>query len=472
MRIAYLDCFSGIAGDMCLGSLVDAGADPDRILSGVASLDLLASVDFVSVTKQGFRGLAVRVEHPEQHSHRTLSDVHAVIQNSSIEESAQRLALRIFERLARAEAKVHGTTIDRVTFHEVGAIDSIVDIVGTAIAWTSLKIEQAFASPVPTGTGWIEIAHGRVAIPAPATAELLRDVPIAPCSIPKEMTTPTGAAILRELVHEYGSLPSMQVARIGYGAGARDLEDRPNLLRLLIGESVARTASRKRTARKNDGSTVVVLETNLDDVTGEQIGFAVERLWNAGALDVFLIPIQMKKNRPGTLLSVIAKPEDRETMESVLFQHTGTLGVRWRYQSRTILTRAAIDVETPWGLVPGKVYQLPDGQVLFSPEYDACREIASEEGLRLSDVTEEVRACYETQSEESEETEPSDELSDYQQSKYEQVDAPKLFEGLMDEPSSIPDEVNDRDDQDDREGGDHGDETNWYRWDSSPWSDR
>jgi uncharacterized protein (TIGR00299 family) protein len=430
-------------------------------------------VDFVSVTKQGFRGLAVRVEHPEQHSHRTLSDIHAVIQNSSVEESAQRLSLRIFERLAKAEAKVHGTTIDRVTFHEVGAIDSIVDIVGTAIAWTSLNIEQAFASPVPTGTGWVEIAHGRVAIPAPATAELLRDVPIAPCSIPKEMTTPTGAAILRELVYQFGSLPSMQVARIGYGAGSRDLEDRPNLLRLLIGESVARNVSRKRTARKKDGSTVVVLETNLDDITGEQIGFAVERLWSAGALDVFLIPIQMKKNRPGTLLSVIAKLEDRQTMESVMFQHTGTLGVRWRYQSRTILTRAAIDVETPWGLVPGKVYQLPDGQVLFSPEYDACRDIASEEGLRLTDVTEEVRACYETQSEESAETEPLDDLSDDEQSDYEQVDAPKLFDDKeeetaleMDEPFSNRDEINERD------GRDHGDETNWYRWDSSPWSDR
>jgi uncharacterized protein (TIGR00299 family) protein len=467
MRIAYLDCFSGIAGDMCLGALVDAGADPDRILSGVASLDLLASVDFVSVTKQGFRGLSVRVEHPEQHSHRTLSDIHTLIRNSSIEESAQRLALRIFERLAKAEAKVHGTTIDRVTFHEVGAIDSIVDIVGTAIAWTSLNIEQAFASPVPTGSGWIEIAHGRVAIPAPATAELLRDVPIAQCSIPKEMTTPTGGAILRELVHQFGSMPSMQVARIGYGAGTRDLEDRPNLLRILIGESIERAAPRKRPAKKDHGTSVAVLETNLDDITGEQIGFAVERLWSAGALDVFLIPIQMKKNRPGTLLSVIAKPEDRETMESILFQHTGTLGVRWRQQSRTILTRAAIDVETPWGLVPGKVYQLPDGQVLFSPEYDACRDIAAEEGLRLTDVTEEVRACYENQTEESRKHDSSNNLSDLKQ-----IDAPKLFESKEEETATNSDPPSDiRDATDYREHGDDDEETNWYRWDSSPWND-
>lgn len=467
MRIAYLDCFSGIAGDMCLGALVDAGADLERIRHGIQSLDLHASIGFTPVRKQGFRGLAVQIEHPEQHSHRTLGDIHAVLRSSSIDESSQRLAHRIFERLARAEARVHGTTIDRVTFHEVGAIDSIVDIVGTAIAWNSLDIEQAFASAVPTGTGWIEIAHGRVAVPAPATAELLRDVPIAPCSIPKEMTTPTGAAILRELVRDYGPLPSMQVARIGYGAGSRDLEDRPNLLRILIGESIDKTVPRKRPIKRNDGSSVVVLETNLDDVTGEQIGFAVERLWSAGALDVFLIPIQMKKHRPGTILSVIAKPEDRETMESILFQHTGTLGIRWRHHSRTVLTRAAIDVETPWGLVPGKVYQLPDGQVLFSPEYDACREIATEEGLRLTEVTEEVRACYEVQAEETKNATTFHESVDS-----EHIDAPKLFEGKdesvaeMEADSGTPDHVNSEDQRD------NGDETNWYRWDSSPWNDR
>jgi uncharacterized protein (TIGR00299 family) protein len=467
MRIAYLDCFSGIAGDMCLGALVDAGADPDRIEVGIASLDLDASLAVVPVHKHGFRGLAIRVEHPEQHSHRTLRDVHSIIQHSSIDEPSQRLALRIFERLAKAEAKVHGTTIDRVTFHEVGAIDSIVDIVGTAIAWTGLGIEQAFASAVPTGTGWVDIAHGRVAIPAPATAELLCDVPIALCNIPKEMTTPTGAAILRELVSGFGPMPSMQVQRIGYGAGTRDLEDRPNLLRILIGESIERAAPRKRPAWKDQGTSVAVLETNLDDITGEQIGFAVERLWSEGALDVFLTPIQMKKNRPGTLLSVIAKPEDRETMESILFQHTGTLGVRWRQQSRTILTRAAIDVETPWGLVPGKVYQLPDGQVLFSPEYDACRDIATEEGLRLTDVTEEVRACYENQTEESREHDSSNNLSDLKQ-----IDAPKLFESIEEETATNFDPPSDiRDATDCQKHGDDDEETKWYRWDSSPWND-
>jgi uncharacterized protein (TIGR00299 family) protein len=446
MQIAYLDCFSGIAGDMCLGALIDAGADREQVEAGIASLNLNASFSVVSTQKRGFRGLAIRVLHPEQHAHRNLGDIYAILQNSSIDAAVQGLALRIFERLAKAEAKVHGTTLDRVTFHEVGAIDSIVDIVGTAIAWKSLKIDRAYASAVPTGCGWIDIAHGRVAIPAPATAELLRDVPIAPCSISKEMTTPTGAAILRELVCDFGPLPSMQVARIGYGAGMRDLEDRPNLLRILIGESVPRTSTRKKSSRTPNDASVVVLETNLDNVTGEQIGFAVERLWAAGALDVFLTPIQMKKNRPGTLLSVIAKPEDQHSMESIILQHTGTLGVRWRQQSRTILTRAAVDVDTPWGLVPGKVCQLPDGQVLFSPEYDACREIAAHEGLRLADVTEEVRACYDSLSEREVTSMPSEDS--------EQIDAPKLF-----------------DEQEPDHETEIRDEPNWYRWDSSPWNE-
>jgi uncharacterized protein (TIGR00299 family) protein len=436
MRIAYLDCFSGIAGDMCLGALIDAGADLEAVERGIASLDLEAQIHVVPVAKHGFRGLSIRIAHPEQHSHRSLRDVHGILARSSVPARAKNLSLRIFERLARAEAKVHGTTLDRVTFHEVGAIDSIVDVVGTAVAWCSLELESAIASAVPTGTGWIDIAHGRVAVPAPATAELLRDVPIAPCSIPKEMTTPTGAAILRELAVGFGPLPSMQVSRIGYGAGSRDLEERPNLLRILIGESVAQSAPRK-------DHSVVILETNLDDVTGEEIGFAIEKLWGAGALDVFLTSIQMKKNRPGTLLSVIAKPEDRSTLESILFRHTRTLGIRWRHQSRTILDRTSIDVDTPWGLVSGKVAELPDGKILFSPEYDPCRDIADERGLRLSEVTDEVRACYEA----------------------ERMAAPKLFE------------AQDRADQHHETSGettpeevDRGDAA-WYRWDSSPWGD-
>lgn len=400
MRIAYFDCFSGISGDMCLAALIDSGASLERVQRAVESFRLGVSLSVRATRKHAFRGLSLQIQHPKEHVHRNLADIHTLIGRGDLTPGARELAMRVFERIARAEAKVHGTTIDRIHFHEVGAIDSIVDIVGISVAWDELQIEHAVSSPVPTGTGHTRIAHGLVSIPAPATAELLANIPIASCSLPMEMTTPTGAAVLRELVSDYGPLPPMQVGRIGYGAGTKDLEDRPNLLRVLIGESVPSRSSKKPHVRHQDhrvvedANAVVVLETNLDDISGEQIGFAIEKLWAAGALDVFSIPIYMKKGRPGTLLSVIAKPEDKGAMETVLLTHTGTLGIRFRKQSRTILPRAHVDVDTPWGVIRGKVAELPNGQIEFSPEYDACRDIALEEGLRLVDVMEEVRECY------------------------------------------------------------------------------
>ena len=387
MQIAYFDCFSGISGDMTLGALLDAGAELSAIQAAIASLnvgDVRLSVS--NTSKRGFRGKLLTIDHPPEHAHRTLRDILALIRKARISSGAKDLAMRLFERIARAEAKVHGTTIDRVQFHEVGAIDSIVDMVGVAVAWDMLQIERAYASPVPTGTGQVRIAHGLVSVPAPATAELLIGVPIAPTQIEIEMTTPTGAAIITELATEFGPMPPMQVGRIGYGAGRKDMPDRPNLLRILIGNALKPTS-------RNDNS-VLILECNLDDVTGEEIGFAIERLWKAGALDVFTVPIQMKKNRPGNLLTVIARPQDRQVMESILFQQTGTLGIRYRKQARTVLPRAAIDVQTPWGVVVGKVSKLPSGSIHFSPEYDDCKKIAADSGLRLIDVVRKVEECY------------------------------------------------------------------------------
>lgn len=388
MKTAYLDCFSGISGDMTLGALLDAGASIANIQAAVESMGLYGvAITASSVSRNGFRGLHLRIEHPPEHVHRHLRDIHSLVRHARISPSAKDIAMRIFERIARAEAKVHGTSIDRVHFHEVGAIDSIVDIVGVAIAWDELGIDRAHASAVPTGTGQVKIAHGLVSVPAPATAELLTDIPIAPCSLPFEMTTPTGAAILAELVSEYGPMPPMQVGRIGYGAGTRRIEERPNLLRILIGNAL-----KPRPSEPDDS--VCILETNLDDISGEQIGYTIERLWKAGALDVFTTAIQMKKNRPGTLLSVIVRPSERHRFESILFQQTGTLGIRYRRQSRTTLPRAALDVQTPWGVVAGKVAKLPGGQVDFSPEYDDCRRIANSNNLRLADVMNEVRECF------------------------------------------------------------------------------
>ena len=387
MQIAYFDCFSGISGDMTLGALIDAGAELSLVQLAIDSMELgEVRISVSNTAKRGFRGKLLTIEHPTEHSHRFLRDIHSLVRRAKISSVAKDLAMRIFERIARAEAKVHGTTIDRVQFHEVGAIDSIVDIVGVSVAWYSLGIQHAFASPIPTGAGQVRIAHGLVSVPAPATAELLIGVPIAPTQIPIEMTTPTGAAIITELATEFGPIPPMQVGRIGYGAGRKDMPDRPNLLRILIGNAL-------KPSSQNDDF-ILVLESNLDDVTGEQIGFAIDRLWNAGALDVFTVPIQMKKNRPGTLLTVIANPTDRKEMESILFQHTGTLGIRYRKQARTILPRSIVEVATPWGTVSGKASQRPSGGLDFSPEHDDCSKIAIDFGLRLTEVVRKVEECY------------------------------------------------------------------------------
>jgi|JI6StandDraft_1071083.scaffolds.fasta_scaffold41443_2 uncharacterized protein (TIGR00299 family) protein len=389
MRIAYFDCWSGISGDMTVSALLDAGAELSSIQSAVDSMGLAGVLATASqTTRKGFRGLLFSVTHPPQNVHRNLSTILGLIRRSSISNNAKDIAMRIFERIGRAEAKVHGTSLDRIHFHEIGAIDSIVDIVGTAVAWDELGIEKAYASPIPTGAGTVKIAHGVVSIPAPATAELLSNVPIAPCGLPFEMTTPTGAAIVAELIEEFGPIPSIQVNRIGYGSGQREMPDRPNLLRVLLGHEVP--GKRNTSNSPSDDFTamdqICVLETNLDDITGEQIGFAIEMAWKSGALDVFTIPIQMKKNRPGVLLTVLCRHEDRNQLESVLFQHTGTLGIRYRKQARTIVPRVPIEIITAWGAISGKITRYSSGVTDFSPEYDHCREIALAHGLRIADV--------------------------------------------------------------------------------------
>jgi pyridinium-3,5-bisthiocarboxylic acid mononucleotide nickel chelatase len=381
MRVAYLDCSSGISGDMTLAALVDCGANLAAVQAAVASMDLGATLSISSVRKRGFRARKLQITAPEDPVHRDLDQILDCITRGSLSPNARRIAIRIFERLARAEASVHGITIDQVHFHEVGAIDSIVDIVGCAVAWDELAIQRAVASPIPTGTGFVRIAHGHVAVPAPATAELLKGVPIAACNVQAELTTPTGAAILAELVSTYGPLPSMQIQCIGSGAGTRELDDRPNLLRIFLGQ-----ASEDSKVAGFASDSVVVFETNLDDIPGEQIGFAIEQLWAAGALDVFTTSIQMKKNRPGTLLSVLASPDTAQRIEPLIFEHTGTLGIRKTIQHRSILERQIVEVETPWGKVPCKAVVYPDGSRCLSAEYEACRKIALENGLKLSDV--------------------------------------------------------------------------------------
>jgi uncharacterized protein (TIGR00299 family) protein len=389
MKTAYLDCASGISGDMTLGALVDAGADLAAIQRGIDSLGLPGCRLLASeVKKRGFRATLITIEHEPEHKHRHLHHITAMIDGSILSNRQRELAKRIFQKLAEAEAKVHGSTIEKVHFHEVGAVDSIADIVGSAIGFDLLGIERVACSPVPTGRGFVEIAHGRCSIPAPATGELLRGVPLAPLDVEGELTTPTGAAIVAALVDEFGPLPAMTVERIGYGAGQKDFPQ-PNVLRLLVGSGgVIPTKHPPHT------ESIVVLETNLDNASGESIGHAVDRLWEAGALDVSLTAIQMKKGRPGILVSVQARPSDADQLESILFSDTATLGVRRTTVLRTALAREPHEVQTKWGTIAGKVAHLPNGTKRFAPEYDACHQIAVKERIALAEVIAAAQSAF------------------------------------------------------------------------------
>ena len=385
-KLAYLDCGSGISGDMTLAALVDVGVDLELLNAAIGSLGLPGCrLRAQEVKKNGFRATQISVDHQPEHAHRHLSHILAMIDASRLTARQKDLARRIFTRLAEAEAKVHGTTVEKVHFHEVGAADSIADIVGAAVGWDLLGVDRIVASPVPTGMGKVKIAHGECSIPAPATAELLRGVPLAESSIEAELTTPTGAAILATLVDSFGPVPAMTIERIGYGAGQKDLAQRPNILRLLVGQAVDASVGDDQ---------VCVLETNLDDMSGELIGYCTARLWDLGALDVFTTAIQMKKNRPGVKLTVLCRPDDAAAVENVLFSETTTLGVRRSMVARAVLRRQPHTVATPWGPIEGKVGWLRDGQPRFAPEFESCRQIAAAHQVPLREVYEAAQKAF------------------------------------------------------------------------------
>lgn len=385
MKIAYLDCASGISGDMTLGALIDAGVELEALNAAIGSLGL-PGLRLVTeeVRKRGFRATQVTVAHEHEHVHRHLHHILEMIDQSRLTDRQKDLARRIFRRLAEAEAKVHGTTIEKVHFHEVGAADSIGDIVGAAVGWDLLGVERIVVSPVPTGTGKITIAHGIMSVPAPATAELLKGIPLAESSIPHELTTPTGAAIVATLADSFGPVPAMKIERIGCGAGQRDLDEQPNLLRLLVGETVD----------GGDRDTVWVLETNLDDISGELVGYTTTRLLDAGALDVYTTAIQMKKNRPGVKLTVLCRASEVETMDAILFAETTTLGVRRWPASRHVLERRPHQVQTAWGVVEGKLGWPTGGKPRFAPEYESCRALAAQHGVPLHVVYEAAQKAF------------------------------------------------------------------------------
>ena len=385
MKIAYLDCLSGISGDMTLGALVDAGVDLAAIQAAVDSLKLPScKLVQTEVKRKGVRATKINVEHEPEHAHRHLHHITDMIDASELTPRQKDLAKRIFTKLGEAEAKVHGTTIRKVHFHEVGAVDSIADICGAAVGWDLLGVDRIVCSPVPTGRGFVQIEHGRCSIPAPATAELLQGVPLAESHVDGELTTPTGAAILATLVDSYGPLPSLKIDRIGYGSGDKDFATHPNILRLFVGESVESAASDQ----------VWVVETNLDDVSGEIIGYCTTKLWEKGALDVYTTSIQMKKNRPGTTITVLCQAADLEKIEKTLFRETGTLGVRRWPVSRHKMERKAHSVETQWGPIEGKLGWVAGQEPSFAPEFEACRKVAEAQSVALKDVYEAAHRAF------------------------------------------------------------------------------
>src|SRR5687768_4597157 len=380
MKIAYIDCISGISGDMTLGALVDCGVELAALQAGIDSLGFpnirLASEE---VKRRGFRAMKVTVQHEPEHAHRHLHHITEKIDASTVLSPPQKdLAKRIFTCIGEAEAKVHGTTLRKVHFHEVGAVDSIADIVGCAVGVSLLGVDRIVCSPIPTGTGFIEIEHGRVSVPAPATTELLTGIPLAPSIVACELTTPTGAAIVATVADEFGPLPPMKMTRIGLGAGDRDMKEQANLLRLILGEAEGHVVSDQ----------VWVLETNLDDISGEIVGHTTTKLLEAGALDVYTTSIQMKKNRPGVLLSVLCGGDLVAKAEKIIFRETGTLGIRRWQACRHKLERRPHQVQTAFGPIDGKLAVLSDGSTSFSPEFEACKRIAEQQNVPLRDVYE------------------------------------------------------------------------------------
>jgi uncharacterized protein (TIGR00299 family) protein len=385
VRTAYLDCSSGISGDMTVAALVDAGVDFGMIRAGINSLGLPGvTLAIENVMRCGFRASRLRIEHPEQHAHRHYQDICRIIDRGAALTDRQRnLARRIFEAIGNAEARVHGSTLEKIHFHEVGAIDSIVDIVASAIGFDLLGVDEVVASPVPTGRGKVKIAHGICNVPTPGTAELLKGIPLVDVPVEFELTTPTGAAIVKSVATRFGPLPAMTIESIGYGAGTKDFPDRANVLRIVVGTTNSAAADDQ----------VWLLETNLDDIPGETIGYTKQKLLAAGALDVYSTGIQMKKDRPGTLLSVICMLGDRERMETILFSETATFGIRRHLVERSKRIRREHFVETPWGRVQGKLGRF-GGDVVFTPEHDSCASLASRFNVPLRKISEAAIEAY------------------------------------------------------------------------------
>ena len=385
-RIAYFDCFSGISGDMVLGALVDAGAELREIEAGLRGLGLENwSISAEKVQRGAIFATQVKVKSGEEHHHRGLSVILKRIEGANLAPRAAARATKIFERLAAAEARIHNIEVEKVHFHEVGAVDSIVDIVGSAIGFELLGIDEFACSRFDVGGGQVKTAHGVLPVPAPATAELLRGAPTYSSGIERELVTPTGAAIATTLATSYEEIPPMTLRAIGYGAGSADLKEKANVMRLLIGDSDSMETAESEVGARWD-LPVTVIETNLDDMSPQIYGYFAERALAAGALDVFSTPVQMKKNRPGQLVTLLSEPENVTRLIDLIFSETTTIGVRAYDVRRKTLNREFIPVETPLGSVRMKVSRMNGTILNATPEYEDCQKIAAERGVPLKQV--------------------------------------------------------------------------------------
>jgi len=453
MRIAYLECFSGISGDMFLGALIDAGVSPQLLEETVAALKVGAKLQISRVLRSGISATKVDVwvdgekdmpreefwaqkqkqeaphrhnhdhdhkhehsqdsahthshdhehhehahhdhvhetgqhSHAHEHHHRGLTEIRQIISNAAISEPAKKTAIAIFEALGAAEAKIHNQPIDSIHFHEVGAVDAIVDIVCAAVGAEALEVDEIICSPLNVGGGSVKCAHGTFPVPAPATLELLKDASVYSSEIKAELVTPTGAAIVKTLAKRFSKFPEMKIEKSSYGAGSRDFAGHPNVVRLVVGESMVSLAA------KTASETISVLEANLDDLNPQVFGYVMDRLLEDGALDVFAIPVQMKKNRPGTLLTILCKPEDAARLTQLIFTETTTLGVRHRDEVRQTLARRWENVRTQWGEVRIKIASMNGTITNFAPEYEDCRRIASAQRVPLKTVMGEAMEEY------------------------------------------------------------------------------
>src|SRR6202165_5956140 len=443
MRIAYLECFSGMSGDMFMGALIDAGVPPRLLEKTAAALGLGARLEISRVVRNGISATKVDVwvdgekdlpreeywakqstadhshQHdenhkghghhhhkedssgagisragvppPHEHSHshgRGLNEIRAIIDKTAISDASKKTATAIFEALGAAEAKIHSTDIEKVHFHEVGAVDAMVDIVCASVGAEALGVDEIVCSPLNVGGGSVKCAHGTFPVPTPATVALLTNAPVYSSGVQAELVTPTGAAIVKTLVKRFAPFPEMKIEKSGYGAGSREFAGHPNVVRLTIGESASTLAA------NTASETLTVLEANLDDLNPQVFGYVIDRLFEEGALDAFVVPVQMKKNRPGALLTVLCKPADASKLTQLIFTETTPLGVRRREDARQTLARRWEHVSTEWGEVRIKIASMNGTVTNYAPEYEDCRRIAAEHHVPLKTVIQEASRLY------------------------------------------------------------------------------